>query len=173
MRFPGGAPIRVMSFLGEHLAAAKAAVQELADRQDVSSKVRDVAEKVLASIDDLQVQVKSRAAVVNSETVRKQFEKVWSQVSHLREEVEQGYKDSTLGRDLLSKLSSAQLVLQDFQGKLSDLLHLESALTVLQDFNETSKTLLTTNSGINLLAKDVANHTKEKLEVTKETIVAN
>lgn len=81
--------------------------------------------------------------------------------------------DSTLGRDLLSKLSSAQLVLQDFQGKLSDLLHLESALTALQDFNETSKTLLTTNSGINLLAKDVANHTKEKLEVTKETIVAN
>ena len=95
MRFPGGAPIRVMSFLGEHLAAAKAAVQELADRQDVKQSVKDVAEKVLASIDDLQGQVKSRAAAVNSETVRKQFEKVWSQVSHLREEVEQGYKGLT------------------------------------------------------------------------------
>ncbi|CAD7971746.1 unnamed protein product [Amoebophrya sp. A25] len=82
--------------------------------------------EVAKSLTDLQQGLRDR---VSTETTRDRFADTWGKLARFREDVEA----SGARRELVAKISSAQLYLQHFQEKLSDVLTVDAALAALQE----------------------------------------
>ncbi len=131
------------SFLSEYLNAALNAVKSLSEDSEVSqkmsSKMKSLIQTAQAALTDAQRVIGEKGSNLSSssyssaEKLRSYFEDAWNAISQLKTEIINSSKETSSAskEKLLNYITTCQLALQQFQGRLVDKFNLEVSLEAL------------------------------------------